>query len=117
VTLPSLFEEQIEFEAEKLAYFLEYAPTATRGNDVSAALSEFRREPKEYVEHIRRASQAVAIRSSPASTASAGRLTDYARQFEQAGAAAIELNVYYIATNPALAAPKWSSATLTCCSR
>ena len=54
VTLHSLFEEQIEFEAEALGHFLE------RGTESFAealtyfpAMDEYRREPDDYVEHIR----------------------------------------------------------------
>ena len=59
VTLPSLFEEQVEFEAESLSYFLElgtysYAEALT----YFPPLKEFRRGPKEYVEHIRQACEA-----------------------------------------------------------
>jgi dihydroorotate dehydrogenase (fumarate) len=102
VTLPSLFEEQIEMEAEQLAHFMEdgtyinpEAPTHF------PALDEFRRGPKEYVEHIRKASQAVSIPViASLNGISPGGWTSYARQFQEAGAAAIELNVYYLDTDP-----------------
>jgi dihydroorotate dehydrogenase (fumarate) len=104
VTLPSLFEEQIEMEAEQLAHFMEdgtyinpEAPTHF------PPLTEFRRGPKEYVEHIRKASQAVSIPViASLNGISPGGWTGYARQFQDAGAAAIELNVYYVDTDPGL---------------
>jgi dihydroorotate dehydrogenase (fumarate) len=100
VTLPSLFEEQIDFEAESLSYFLEqgtysYAESLT----YFPPLKEFRRGPKEYVEHIRKACEAVDIPIiASLNGISPGGWTDYARQFQDAGAAAVELNIYYVPT-------------------
>ena len=101
VVLHSLFEEQIEFDAEALAHFLE------RGTESYAeALTyfpphdEFRREPDEYVELIREAKEAVDIPIIPSlNGVSLGGWIEYAKRFEQAGADAIELNVYFIPTN------------------
>jgi len=61
VTLPSLFEEQIEFEAESLSHFMELGTYS-----YAESLTTFRRSkssprPKEYVEHIRKACGAVDI--------------------------------------------------------
>ena len=101
VVLHSLFEEQIEFDAEALAHFLE------RGTESYAeALTyfpphdEFRREPDEYLELIREAKEAVDIPIIPSlNGVSLGGWTGYAKRFEEAGADAIELNVYFIPTN------------------
>ncbi len=101
VVLHSLFEEQIEFDAEALAHFLE------RGTESYAeALTyfpphdEFRREPDEYVELIREAKETVDIPIIPSlNGVSLGGWIEYAKRFEQAGADAIELNVYFIPTN------------------
>jgi dihydroorotate dehydrogenase (fumarate) len=104
VVLHSLFEEQIEFEAESLAHFLEqgtysYAEALT----YFPPLNEYRREPKDYVEHIRRAKQAVGIPIiASLNGISAGGWMNYARRFQEAGADAVELNVYFIPTNPHL---------------
>ncbi len=57
--------------------------------------------PDDYLEHIRRIKEATAlpvIASLNGSTP--GGWLDYARLMEQAGADAIELNVYSVATNP-----------------
>lgn len=102
VTLPSLFEEQIEFEAEALAHFQDYGtysnPEATH---YLVPLDEFRREPKEYVELIHKSSEALSIPViASLNGTSPGGWIDYAKQFQEAGAAAIELNVYYVATDP-----------------
>jgi dihydroorotate dehydrogenase (fumarate) len=102
VTMYSLFEEQIELEAESLAYFLErgtysYAEALT----YFPPLNEYRREPDEYVEHIRKAKEAVDIPiMASLNGITPGGWTGYAKRFEEAGADAVELNVYFIPTNP-----------------
>lgn len=101
VVLHSLFEEQIEFEAAELAHFLE------RGTESFAEaltyfppLHEYRREPDEYVELIREAKASVDIPIIPSlNGVSLGGWTGYAKRFEEAGADAIELNVYFIPTS------------------
>jgi dihydroorotate dehydrogenase (fumarate) len=101
VVLHSLFEEQIEFEAEAMEHFLQ------RGTDSFAealsyfpAVHEYRREPDDYVEHIRRAKEAVDIPIIPSLNGiSTGGWTRYAKKFEEAGADAVELNVYFIPTD------------------
>jgi dihydroorotate dehydrogenase (fumarate) len=100
VTLHSLFEEQIESEAEALSYYLE------RGTDMyREALSyfppveDYRREPEEYLEHIRKAKEAVDIPIiASLNGITPGGWVDYAKRFEEAGADAIELNIYFIPT-------------------
>jgi dihydroorotate dehydrogenase (fumarate) len=104
VTLHSLFEEQIEFEVEALGHFLE------RGTESFAealtyfpAVHEYRREPDDYVEHIRQCKEAVDIPIiGSLNGVSLGGWTGYAKKFEEAGADAVELNVYYIPTNDSL---------------
>jgi dihydroorotate dehydrogenase (fumarate) len=102
VVLPSLFEEQIQQEQQLIDRM------ATTGADsFPEALTYFPAPesygigPSEYLETIHRASRAVAL---PV-VASLNGMTDegwvqYARQMEDAGAAAIELNVYFIPTDP-----------------
>jgi dihydroorotate dehydrogenase (fumarate) len=100
VVLHSLFEEQIEFNAEALAHFLErgtesYAEALT----YFPPFEEYRREPDEYVELIREAKEAVDIPIIPSlNGVSPGGWTGYAKRFEEAGADAVELNVYFIPT-------------------
>ncbi|MDQ2919633.1 MAG: dihydroorotate dehydrogenase-like protein, partial [Verrucomicrobiota bacterium] len=85
VVLHSLFEEQIE-------------------NEPAAAATEFRVGPKKYLEHIAEAKQAVKIPiiASLNCTTLGGWLT-YTRQITEAGADALELNIYRIPTSPTLA--------------
>ena len=101
VVLHSLFEEQIEFEAEALAHFLEHGTYSyAEALTYFPAHHEYRREPKDYVEHIRRAKEAVDIPIiASLNGVSPGGWTSYARQFQEAGADGIELNVYFLPTN------------------
>lgn len=101
----SLFEEQIKLEELELDYH------TTVGTEAFAeSLSyfpdhdEYKVGPDQYLEHIRKAKHAVdipVIASLNGSTE--GGWTEYARKMEEAGADALELNIYYIPTNPDLA--------------
>ncbi|MGD9144311.1 MAG: dihydroorotate dehydrogenase-like protein [Anaerolineae bacterium] len=101
VTLHSLFEEQIEFEAEALTHFLEHGTEQfAEALTYFPQVHEFRREPDDYVEHIRQAKEAVDIPIiASLNGISPGGWTSYAKRFEDAGADAVELNVYFIPTN------------------
>jgi dihydroorotate dehydrogenase (fumarate) len=101
VVLHSLFEEQIEFEAEALTHFLEYGTDSfAEALSYFPAHDEYRREPDNYVELIRQAKGAVDIPIIPSLNGiSPGGWTAYAKRFEEAGADAVELNVYFIPTS------------------
>ena len=102
VVLYSLFEEQISFEEEELNYFLD------RGTDSFAEALNFFPEqddynlgPVEYLEHIRSAKAATNIPIiASLNGVSSGGWIDFAKQIEEAGADALELNVYFLATDP-----------------
>lgn len=104
VVLPSVFEEQITRESEELDLALE------QGSDSSAeALSyfpqigEFRIGPEDYLEHVQAAKAAVRIPIiASLNGVSLGGWTGYARKIQEAGADALELNIYYIPTDPDL---------------
>jgi dihydroorotate dehydrogenase (fumarate) len=101
VVLYSLFEEQIEFEAAALAHFLELGTESfAEAITYFPPHDDYRREPEEYVELIRQAKEAVDIPIIPSlNGVSVGGWTGYAKIFEEAGADAVELNVYYIPTS------------------
>jgi dihydroorotate dehydrogenase (fumarate) len=101
VTLHSLFEEQIEFEAEALSHFLEHGTDSfAEALSYFPAVHEYRREPEDYVEHIRQAKEAVDIPIiASLNGVSPGGWTSYAKRFEDAGVDAVELNVYFIPTS------------------
>jgi dihydroorotate dehydrogenase (fumarate) len=102
VVLYSLFEEQLKSEEEELHYH------TTSGTDAFAeALSyfpepeEYRMGPDDYLNHISNAKAAVDIPVIASLNGySTGGWVDYASQMEKAGADALELNIYYIPTDP-----------------
>ena len=104
VVLYSLFEEQIRLEQQELHYH------TTMGTESYAeSLSyfpepeEFKLGPEEYLKHIQDAKAAVDIPIIASLNGSTiGGWTEYSKEMEKAGADAIELNVYYIPTDPTL---------------
>lgn len=102
VVLHSLFEEQISNEALQLHYH------TTQGTESFAEAltyfpepSEYKQPTDEYIEHIVRVKKAVSIPViGSLNGVSSGGWTKYARKMEEAGADAIELNLYYVATDP-----------------
>lgn len=102
IVMRSLFEEQIE--REQVASFF---ATETHGESFAEALCYFPRSesfslgPEEYLQHLSRVKAAVGcpvIASLNGSTP--GGWLRYARYMEEAGADALELNVYTLATDP-----------------
>ncbi|MCB1162918.1 MAG: dihydroorotate dehydrogenase-like protein [Candidatus Krumholzibacteriia bacterium] len=104
LVMPSLFEEQILAESRELDHYL------THGTESFAeALSyfpeqeDYRLGPERYLQTLRRlkASLDIPVIAS-LNGVSEGGWTAYARHLEEAGADAIELNVYFIPTDPNL---------------
>jgi dihydroorotate dehydrogenase (fumarate) len=101
ITMHSLFEEQITHEQLGRLYTVEM-----HEDSFAEALSYFPRPeeyalgPDRYLEQVRRIKEAVEVPviASLNGTTVAGWL-EYAKLIEQAGADALELNVYYLATN------------------
>jgi len=103
IVMRSLFEEQLIAEglathesmdgpAESFAEALSYFPTP----------DEFVLGPDEYLEQIRKIKQAVRVPViASLNGATLGGWLDYAKQMQQAGADALELNIYYVATDMA----------------
>jgi len=104
VVLHSLFEEQLNVEGSELDRYLSdgtesYAEALSYFPD----LRSYNLGPEGYLEHLRRAKAAVGIPIiASLNGVSIGGWTSYARRIEQAGADALELNVYYVPTDPAL---------------
>ena len=108
VVLQSLFEEQLRHEAAELDHHLEQGTES-----FAEALSyfpqpkEFRLGPEEYLDHISKAKQAVRIPViASLNGTSVGGWIDYAKKIQDAGADALELNIYYIPTDMALSGAK-----------
>ncbi|HEX7602411.1 MAG TPA: dihydroorotate dehydrogenase-like protein [Polyangiaceae bacterium] len=114
IVMHSLFEEQIVREQARTVQDMESNVNAfAEATSFFPQASEFRLGPHEYLDQLRRIKEAVAlpvIASLNGVTAS-GWL-EYARLIEQAGANALELNAYYIATNPEESAADVEQRTL-----
>ncbi|MCA1992796.1 MAG: dihydroorotate dehydrogenase-like protein [Coleofasciculus sp. S288] len=101
VVLHSLFEEQLRQERLELHHHLEYGTES-----FPEALTYFP-EPEifhvgseEYLNHIRKAKEIVNIPIIASLNGSTlGGWTHYAKEIEQAGADALELNIYYVPTD------------------
>jgi dihydroorotate dehydrogenase (fumarate) len=109
VVMYSLFEEQINHEIEEVDHFLNY------GTESFAESLSYFPEPEEfknlhaeeYLNHISKLKQEVDIPViGSLNGVSTGGWMDYARKIEEAGADALELNTYYVATDTALTAEK-----------
>ena len=101
VVLYSLFEEQIIGEQKELDFH-----TTAGTHSFAEALTyfpepgEYRAGPEKYLEHIRKAKEAVKIPIIASLNGSKpGSWTKFAKDFQQAGADAIELNIYNIPTD------------------
>jgi len=101
VILYSIFEEQIEHEQLELHHH-----TSLHSESFAEATSylpepfDFKLGPDEYLNHIRKAKEAVNIPViASLNGKSIGGWTDYAKKMEQAGADALELNIYLLPTD------------------
>ena len=102
VVMPSLFEEQLRLEAETLDHYLEHG-----GESFAEALSYFpdlnnyNAGTDQYLETLYRAKRALRVPLIASLNGfSAGGWIDFAREIERAGADALELNIYFLPTNP-----------------
>jgi dihydroorotate dehydrogenase (fumarate) len=105
VVLYSLFEEQLQQESFELEHHL------TSGTNSFAEAATFFPQPNEfhlgserYLNHIRKAKDAASVPIiASLNGATLGGWAKYAKQIEQAGADAIECNIYFIPSNPDIA--------------
>lgn len=104
LVLRSLFEEQLKKER------LEFNRYLTDNTDSFSEASSFVPEPKqfnlgpeEYLETIRQAKSSVKIPViASLNGATDGGWIDFSKKIEQAGADALEMNIYYIPTDPCM---------------
>lgn len=104
IVLYSLFEEQISLETGDLSHLISNGAMSLADASVYFPhRHEYPRDPDEYVEHLRKAKEAVDIPiiGSMNGTSKGGWL-DYAKKIEEAGADALELNIYFIPTTDTL---------------
>jgi len=106
VVLASLFEEQIAHDAEELEHYLHYgADRFAESLSYFPEAEEYRLGAEEYLDTIARIRQATDLPViASLNGVSPKGWASYAGQLAQAGAHAMELNVYYVPTNPSLSA-------------
>jgi dihydroorotate dehydrogenase (fumarate) len=100
VVLPSLFEEQIRAEADRDERLAEvgidsFGEAATYLIDPDASLW-----PRHYLDLVERAAGSGVPVIASLNGSTPGGWTGYARAMQDAGAAAIELNIYYLPGDP-----------------
>ena len=101
VVLYSMFEEQIENEQLELYYHTTiHADSNAEATNYFPAEIDFKLGPEEYLKHIQKAKEAVKIPViASLNGKSLGGWVDYAKKIEEAGADALELNIYRLATD------------------
>ncbi|MDY7022557.1 MAG: dihydroorotate dehydrogenase-like protein, partial [Cyanobacteriota bacterium] len=101
VVLHSLFEEQLLREKFELQHHLEYGTESfAEALTYFPEPDEFHVGPELYLDHIRQAKQAVEIPIIASLNGfSSGGWVEYAKLMQEAGADAIELNIYYVPTD------------------
>ena len=115
IVFHSLFEEQVRRNHHELHFYLEqstesYAEALTYFPEPE----KFKVGPEAYVEHIAKAKAAVNIPIiGSLNGATFGGWIKYAHEIEQAGADALELNIYSIPTNPDMPAEEIETEYLT----
>jgi dihydroorotate dehydrogenase (fumarate) len=114
VVLPSLFEEQIEHEQIDLHELLEHQ-THSFGEALTwfPELDDYNTGPDAYLEHLARAKELLSVPViASLNGVSPGGWLHYARLCEEAGADALELNVYSVETSPTRSAAEVEERTL-----
>lgn len=101
VVVYSLFEEQIEHEDNEFEHYMSYGTESfAEALTYFPKPAEYTMGPEEYLKHISNLKKAVSIPViGSLNGVSKGGWMKYAKLIEEAGADALELNVYYIASN------------------
>ena len=101
IVLTSLFEEQLTLESRALDEDLSRGTNSfAESLDFLPELSDYRMTQDGYLEHLKRASEAVDIPiMASLNGATSGGWVSLAKEMEQAGADAIELNTFALATD------------------
>jgi len=100
IVLYSLFEEQLSREREAVRFHLEHGTESfAEALTYFPEPEEYRVGPEGYLNHIRKAKESVKIPViASLNGSSIGGWVDYAKMMQQAGADALELNIYFVAT-------------------
>ena len=100
--LPSLFEEQINHDQQRIHALYEFQSYASAESlSYFPKLRDYNVGPRDYLQLLETAKKSVSIPViGSLNGSSPGGWARYAKLFQEAGADAIELNVYYLATDP-----------------
>lgn len=106
VVLPSLFEEQLEHDSVILDRMLaQYSESFAEATTFFPELDDYNTGPVHYLDLVEEASSSLSVPVIASLNGIAvGGWVYYARMVERAGASAIELNTYQLATDPAVTA-------------
>lgn len=104
IVMYSLFEEQIAHEIAEIDFYLSYGTESfAESLTYFPGTTDYNLGPDDYVELIRKAKASLDIPIiASLNGITVGGWMKYASRMEQAGADALELNVYYIPTDPLL---------------
>lgn len=102
VVMYSLFEEQIEHESRELDYFLNYGTeTYAEALTYFPDLETYNIGPEKYLNLIAEMKKSVKIPViASLNGISSGGWVDFARRMQESGADALELNIYFLPTEP-----------------
>jgi len=114
IVLHSLFEEQlVQDQWSSFHHQASFENTSAEAATYFPERDDYRLGPEEYLDQIQRIKQTVAIPViASLNGVRIGGWIDYARRIEQAGADALELNTYYVATDPGESSDEVESRTL-----
>lgn len=115
IVMYSLFEEQINHESHELAHYI------TQGQNTFVEVSSYYPDfksyntgPAGYLKELAALKKAVSIPIiGSLNGTSAGGWTEYACKIEEAGADALELNTYFLVTNPATSSTEQEDILVT----
>src|SRR5512139_1955642 len=104
VVMYSLFEEQIIHESLELDHYLNYGTESfAEALTYLPDTGRYSLGPEKYLEQVHKVKQAVRIPVvGSLNGVSTGGWVNYARKIQDAGADALELNLYYLSTDPDL---------------
>ena len=106
VVLPSLFEEQVEHEETEInALYNFHSESFAESLSYFPEIDDYNTGPGRYLQHVEDAKQALSIPVIGSLNASSdGGWVRYAKLIQDAGADALELNIYFVPTDPDMTA-------------
>jgi dihydroorotate dehydrogenase (fumarate) len=106
VVLQSLFEEQIKHHELQIDSILEsFTDSFAEARDFFPALDSYNTGPESYLRLVEQAKETISIPViASLNGVSLGGWTRHARLLEEAGADALELNIYFVAADPRITA-------------